>query len=102
MALSKGSDTVHIKDSIFITDIPNYKNIISNVYPNPATTRLTIDLNEAGNANVKIYNILGQVVIEETLQNISNNINIAELSSGLYIVRVNQGGRTHTVKISKK
>jgi hypothetical protein len=99
MVLSVGDDTVHIPLPVSVT---NYKNIISNVYPNPATTRLTINLNEAGNANVKIYNILGQIVIEETLQNISNNINIAELSSGLYIVRVNQSGRTHTVKISKK
>ena len=84
-------------------DIPNYgQELISQIYPNPATTRLTVDLNEADKANVTIYNILGQAVIEETLHGISNSINIAELSSGLYFVKVTQNGRSHTVKISKE
>ena len=83
--------------------IPDHgQNLISQIYPNPATTRLTVDLNEADKANVTIYNILGQAVIEETLHGISNSINIAELSSGLYFVKVTQNGRSHTVKISKE
>ena len=78
------------------------KTLITNIYPNPATTQLTIDLNEAGNANVIIYNILGQAVLEETLNDMSNKINIANLSSGMYTVKVTQNGRTHTVKVAKK
>ena len=89
-------------DNEFVS-IPTYDNdLVSNIYPNPATSQLTIDLNEAGTATVTIYNILGQAVIEETVQNVSNKINIAELSSGLYFVKVNQNGRNHTVKISKE
>jgi len=95
MSLSEGDD--------YITSITHYTdNLISKIYPNPATSQLTIDLNEEGTAIVTVYNVLGQAVIEETLQGISNKINIAELSSGLYFVKVNQNGRNHTVKISKE
>jgi hypothetical protein len=100
MFISMGDEIADIQ--IRTTSVTDYQDLISNIYPNPATTRLTIDLNEAGNANVTIYNILGQAIIEETLNDISNSINIAELSSGLYFVKVNQNGRNHTVKISKE
>jgi len=101
MSLSIGDDTVHGPryGQNFIT---NYSNeLIPNIYPNPAKSQLTIDLNETGTANVTIYNVLGQAIIDETLQNISNSINIADLSSGLYFVKVKQNGKSHTVKISK-
>jgi hypothetical protein len=78
------------------------ENLVSNIYPNPATTQLTVDLNNTGNANMIIYNMLGQAVIEETLTDMSNKINIADLSQGMYVVKVIQNGKTHTVKMSKK
>ena len=101
--LSEGDDTMHRRYQPEIVSVPTYSNnLISNVYPNPAASQLTVDLTEAGKASLAIYNILGQAVMEETLQNISNTINIAELSSGLYFVKVNQNGKSHTVKISKE
>ena len=98
LALSIGDN--YVEKIVSVADYTN--NIVSNIYPNPATSRLTIDLNEVGRASVTIYNILGQTVLEETLQDISNNISIADLSSGLYFVKVNQNGKSHTVKISKE
>jgi hypothetical protein len=91
------------EDDTHTTSVVKHKgNLISKVYPNPANSKLTIDLKEAGNAKVTVCNILGQAIIEETLNDISNTINIAELSSGLYFVKVDQNGRSHTVKISKE
>jgi hypothetical protein len=99
MSLSVSEDdTVHLT-TVGITKI---ENLISNIYPNPAETQLNIDLKNAGNANVIVYDILGQVVLQETLQGISNKINIAALSPGMYFVKVYQNGQIHTVKMSKK
>jgi hypothetical protein len=84
------------------TAVKQIENLVSKIYPNPATTQLTIDLNNAGNANMSIYNMLGQVVMETTLTEMSNKINIADLSQGMYVVKVIQKGKTHTVKLSKK
>ena len=97
--LSLSSDSLAIRP-VGITDYS--KTLITNIYPNPATTQLTIDLNEAGYANVVIYNILGQAVLEETLNEMSNKVNIATLSAGIYTVKVTQNGRTHTVKVAKE
>jgi hypothetical protein len=76
--------------------------VISKFYPNPASSQLTIDLKEAGQADVAIYNILGEVVLQQPVYNTHNVMDIATLSSGLYVVKVTQNGRTHTVKLSKK
>jgi hypothetical protein len=93
-------DTVHIPiDGTGITEVAD---LISGIYPNPATTHLTIDLANAGNADVIVYNMLGESVLQETLTNTSNRINIATLSPGMYVVKVKQNGQMHTVKMSKK
>ena len=76
--------------------------LISGVYPNPATSQLTIDLKEEGQANVAIYNILGQALIQENVYDMSNTINISGLSQGMYVVKVTQNGKVNTVKFSKQ
>ncbi|MDR2410094.1 MAG: T9SS type A sorting domain-containing protein, partial [Bacteroidales bacterium] len=99
MSLSLGDDTIHISNTSSITQVAN---LISNIYPNPATTQLTIDLENAGDADATIYNMLGQVVLQETLTSMSNKINIATLNPGMYVVKLKQNGKVHTVKMSKK
>jgi hypothetical protein len=95
-------DTVHFSNWREPGAVKQIENLVSNIYPNPATTQLTVDLNNAGNANMSIYNMLGQVVMEATLTEMSNKINITDLSQGMYVVKVIQNGKTHTVKLSKK
>lgn len=93
------SDEMMIKKQVSVTE-PN--ELISAVYPNPATSQLTIDLKAEGTANVAIYNVLGQSLIQENVSNISNTVNISNLSQGIYIVKVTQNGKVNTVKFSKK
>jgi hypothetical protein len=94
-------DTVmRIDTTTGVTNIA--ENLVSKIYPNPATTQLTINLANQGSADIIVYDMLGQAVMQKTLDHVSNNINIAELSSGMYIVKVKQNGRIHTVKMSKK
>jgi hypothetical protein len=103
MALSvTEDDTIHLPPVDPDAIVTRVENLVSNIYPNPATTELTVDLNSAGNANMTIYNLLGQAVLEETLSNMSNKVNISNLSQGMYVVKVRQDGKTHTVKMSKK
>lgn len=75
--------------------------LISAIYPNPATSQLTIDLKEEGQANVAIYNVLGQSLIQKNVYNLSNTINVSTLSPGMYIVKLTQNGKVHTVRFSK-
>lgn len=96
------SDEMMIKKS----DIPDFivepNELVSAIYPNPATSQLTIDLKAEGNANVAIYNVLGQALIQENVSDISNTINISNLSQGVYVIKITQNGKVHTVKFSKE
>jgi hypothetical protein len=63
------------------------------VYPNPANSTLSIltGLTANSKATVKIYDVIGQVVLEkeiQTTQQGSATINVGTLSNGLYILKL--------------
>ncbi len=72
------------------------------LYPNPATDVLNITLLNNQIANVTIYNILGVKVIDVILNDTNSEINISELSSGSYIVIMNDGQKEFTTKFIKR
>lgn len=78
--------------------------IVSSVsaYPNPAQSQLNIDI-QGVNLNktyqVKIYNLLGELKMEETVKAHQNNVlNIEELNAGLYFIKTESG---NTIKFIK-
>ena len=68
------------------------------VYPNPACNEIHID-NVAG-AQVSIFNIAGQEVMSIENANASATINVANLTEGLYVVRVVNGNEVSTSKVN--
>jgi hypothetical protein len=62
------------------------------VYPNPTTSALTFELNNAKNATVKIYDLKGNMVCSKDLSSM-NTVQVSNLASGLYnyIVTTNEG-----------
>ena len=64
----------------------NIKNII-NIFPNPAKDILNIDLSET-KSDIKIHNLLGDVVFQGEYNNANVSININSLIDGIYIVSV--------------
>jgi hypothetical protein len=71
-----------------------------NVYPNPTNSILNI---EANGLNGKIYltDINGKVVIEQTDLNNQMQINLSELSTGMYYLVINQNGVLSTKHVIK-
>ena len=62
------------------------------IYPNPVEDKLFISGNDTP-ISVSIYNVLGKEVISKKN---TNNINLAKLPSGVYIIRVSDGvGQTN-------
>lgn len=68
------------------------------IYPNPATSTITITSNI--DLQFEVYNSLGQKMIESK----SNNIDISTLSNGMYILKVIaiESNKSNTYKIIKK
>ncbi|HWY38675.1 MAG TPA: T9SS type A sorting domain-containing protein, partial [Bacteroidia bacterium] len=68
-----------------------------NVYPIPATNTLFIDAEK--NARIKMFDITGQLVLEQSISQGENEINIGNLPAGAYDLTVNTGGQTTYVKV---
>jgi len=56
------------------------------VYPNPASSQLTIAGNEK--AQYEIMNVAGQVVLAGTIENNFEQVSVSGLDNGLYFVRI--------------
>jgi len=81
------------------SDFENVTNV--NIYPNPSTGVFNIDVEE--NISVEIYDILGKSVANQKLTIGSNSIDIANLESGIYVLKVvNSNGINKSFKLIKK
>jgi hypothetical protein len=96
----------NINETLVITEGANISNVTENaqtklnIYPNPATDRLTIAGNEWTKANVTVTDLSGKTVINTTL--IQNELNIEALESGFYIIRLELNGNHSEQKFVKK
>ena len=80
-----------------------YEQHFVKLYPNPATERITIELpgNNASAKSASIINIAGQLVYHEIFMENKQIINIEELNSGIYMIRINDGNTTFTKRLIK-
>lgn len=70
------------------------------VYPNPVQDVMNIRSNEVVD-NVQVYDVLGKLVMEVAPNAVSPTVNMSELTSGAYFVRVSINGSAKTVKVIK-
>lgn len=68
------------------------------VYPSVTTDRVHIDLPEQSIVSVEVYNMQGQLCGEYR----SNEISVAGLATGMYLLYVNAGDRVCTTRIIKR
>jgi hypothetical protein len=81
----------------------NFATTTARVYPNPTVKRVTFDFNESySNLNVKLFNLVGQLVNEQKFQNTSNLSIDINGESGVYFVEIeNENYEKKTFKIVK-
>ena len=60
------------------------------IYPNPANDILILNIDNANKADLtlNIYNVIGKLISSETLKQNQQQINIGDLSNGIYIVEI--------------
>jgi len=65
-----------------------------NLYPNPAQDKITINLQglqDLAGLNLQIYNIQGQLLIQQALQQDNTEIDITQLMQGVYVAKIKLG-----------
>jgi hypothetical protein len=73
------------------------------LYPNPSEGMLTVGLPQGFlNAEVNIHNYLGKKVIGNRISRLQNHIDTRNLSSGMYILKLNSEGKSYSKKFIVK
>jgi len=71
------------------------------VYPNPVSNGvLHVETSLNSERTISLFDVLGKVVMKTTTS--STTINIANLNSGIYMVKITEGGKTATKKLVVK
>lgn len=86
-------------NSILSTNTFSVSNI--KMYPNPASTNLIIDAQEAIE-KVAVFNLLGQEVISVTPNNEVVTLDVASLQTGIYVVKTSINGSVSSTKFIKE
>lgn len=106
--LSQGVfDTVHFNTQQNIQPITEIKSFDNDnkykirVYPNPVSDLLSIELPDYSDYNCRIFSTDGKLEFSETFNELSKQINISKLKSGIYYISIHSDKFTDTKKIIK-
>ncbi len=74
-------------------------------YPNPATDKLTIDfpkITALRNLFISIYDIQGQLILLQQINNAKTEVNISSLAKGIYVIKFYNENNTSIAKFVKE
>ena len=83
-----------------VQNVASVKNVNTNsfiVYPNPASGRVVLQMQNAVEANVTITDVLGKTVQTSAISGTQANLDVSALKTGVYFVTVKANG-TNTTK----
>ena len=98
-----GSGNLYV-DNIYFSNVAlgnsNFEKNVFRIYPNPTTNTLTIE-NQDTIDSVSIFNLLGQEVLKNSTSNLTETINVSDLQTGIYVVKVSSLGASSSQKFVK-
>ncbi len=91
-------NVISVQTTLETADL-NMKNLV--VYPNPVKDVLNVSFDTAINS-IAIYNMMGQLVMAKLLNSNEAAIDVSQLASGTYFVKVEADAKSKTLKIIKE
>jgi len=70
---------------------------VVSIYPNPSKTSINIDIIDSSkikNAELKLYDALGAVIVNTTLTNMKTTISTSKFTTGIYFYKVLDNDKT--------
>jgi hypothetical protein len=92
-------NTTFVKLTYITTRVSEEQEFNFNLYPNPVSEKLTIDHPSSVKVTVEIFSAYGKLVLEHDFTGSKNELNLAPLAPGIYIVKLTSAGRTESKKI---
>lgn len=88
--------TTFKKEKVAALSVSENKELISGIFPNPATDKVTVMVDSKVNATVKVVNLTGAVVYESATSNglEAMTISTENFTNGVYLVQVSNGTAT--------
>jgi len=71
------------------------------VYPNPANNTVTINTNMDDEATLEILTLEGKVVKSEVLKSNSTEVNVSDLTNGIYLLNISNSSSRKAIKLIK-
>ncbi|WP_415375608.1 T9SS type A sorting domain-containing protein [Patiriisocius sp. Uisw_017] len=84
-------------DSNGVLEIEDNRFNTITIYPNPATD--IVNIKNAENSAIEVYNMLGQLVITKNNISADAQMNVSSLVTGTYFVKISNGNVTTTKKL---
>lgn len=84
-----------------ISEVTNNSKAVVTYYPNPSSDLITVKIENINstNFNLTIYNIMGKIVKSEKINTNQKQINITDLSNGIYTVEIKAEGWSEKQKL---
>ena len=71
------------------------------IYPNPAESQITINTGQEEPISLKVINLNGVVVLQQTVEN-GSSLDVSSLNSGVYIIQAVVNNEVQTLRFIKK
>ncbi|MEO6302986.1 MAG: T9SS type A sorting domain-containing protein, partial [Bacteroidia bacterium] len=71
-----------------------------NVYPNPSNGLFKLELNTT--SDIIVINALGAVILNQTMNSGTQNLDLQQFATGIYVIKVVQGNKQQTIKLVKE
>ncbi len=73
-----------------------------NIYPNPTKGDLVIELTDKTNSTIQVLDVTGKMIVEKNTSNDRTELNISNLSNGIYYIRILSNNTVEVRKIIKE
>ena len=90
------------KSGFTVLSVADFDDLSVNLYPNPMNDVLNIKLSEVVETRVIISDINGKDLQEKLISDIESTIDVSELSSGIYFVKLKNQKGERTLKLIKE
>ena len=97
---ASGNAAVEVTRTVTVTEVLGLDSTEINsvsIYPNPTTSKWTVESSRVINTLI-LFNLLGQKVLEQTVNDTKVNIDASNLKTGVYMLKVNKTTLKRVIK----